>query len=113
MQLVSDKVLFYDFESGAEGQARLPAGAQDRLAEVIENFGVPPEKVIDVQALVGDTSDNVPGVPGIGVKTAAQLDQRIWRPRDAARPRARDQAAEAARGADRPSPSRRASRSGW
>jgi DNA polymerase-1 len=42
-------------------------------AEVFEKFGVPPEKVIDVQALAGDAVDNVPGVPGIGVKTAAQL----------------------------------------
>jgi DNA polymerase-1 len=42
-------------------------------AEVMERFGVPPEKVVDVQALAGDSTDNVPGVPGIGVKTAAQL----------------------------------------
>ncbi len=41
--------------------------------QVIERFGVAPEKVIDVQALAGDSTDNVPGVPGIGVKTAAQL----------------------------------------
>ncbi len=41
--------------------------------EVIEKFGVPAEKVIDVQALAGDPTDNVPGVPGIGIKTAAEL----------------------------------------
>ncbi|MDF3073751.1 MAG: polymerase, partial [Alphaproteobacteria bacterium] len=41
--------------------------------EVFEKFGVPPEKVVDVQALAGDSTDNVPGVPGIGIKTAAQL----------------------------------------
>ena len=41
--------------------------------EVRERFGVPPEKVVDVQALAGDATDNIPGVPGIGVKTAAEL----------------------------------------
>jgi DNA polymerase I len=41
--------------------------------EVFEKFGVPPEKVLDVQALAGDSVDNVPGVPGIGIKTAAEL----------------------------------------
>jgi DNA polymerase-1 len=42
-------------------------------AGVVEKFGVGPERVIDVQALAGDSVDNVPGVPGIGIKTAAQL----------------------------------------
>jgi DNA polymerase-1 len=63
MQLVSDSVVMYDT-------------MKDRRigrAEVIEKFGVPPEKVIEVQALIGDSTDNVPGVPGIGPKTAAQL----------------------------------------
>jgi DNA polymerase I len=63
MQLVNDCVVMYDT-------------MKDRrigIPEVVEKFGVPPEKVIEVQALIGDSTDNVPGVPGIGVKTAAQL----------------------------------------
>ncbi|NPU66607.1 DNA polymerase I [Bradyrhizobium sp. 83012] len=63
MQLVNDCVTMYDT-------------MKDRrigTAEVIEKFGVPPEKVVEVQALAGDSTDNVPGVPGIGIKTAAQL----------------------------------------
>jgi DNA polymerase-1 len=63
MQLVNDCVVMYDT-------------MKDRrigIPEVIEKFGVPPDKVIEVQSLIGDATDNVPGVPGIGVKTAAQL----------------------------------------
>ena len=63
MQLVTDHVTMYDT-------------MKDRrigIPEVIEKFGVPPEKVVEVQALAGDSTDNVPGVPGIGIKTAAQL----------------------------------------
>src|SRR6266446_1148971 len=63
MQLVNDCVIMYDT-------------MKDRrigVPEVVEKFGVPPNKVIEVQALIGDSTDNVPGVPGIGVKTAAQL----------------------------------------
>ena len=41
--------------------------------EVFEKFGVGPDRVVDVQALAGDSVDNVPGAPGIGIKTAAQL----------------------------------------
>ena len=45
--------------------------------KVLEKFGVKPNRVIDVQSLAGDTSDNVPGVPGIGLKIAAELINRF------------------------------------
>ena len=57
-------------------EVRMMDPMRDRLVgpdEVVEKFGVGPDRVIDVQALAGDSSDNVPGVPGIGIKTAAQL----------------------------------------
>jgi DNA polymerase I len=63
MQLVRDCVVMYD--TMKDRQIGIP--------EVMEKFGVPPDKVVDVQSLIGDSTDNVPGVPGIGVKTAAQL----------------------------------------
>lgn len=59
-----------------DGQIALQDPVKQKLmgtAEVMEKFGVPPAKVVDVQALAGDSADNVPGVPGIGVKTAAEL----------------------------------------
>ena len=63
MQLVKPGVRLYDpMKSKVLGNK-----------EVKEKFGVEPNKVIDVQALAGDSSDNVPGVPGIGIKTAAEL----------------------------------------
>jgi len=63
MQLVGPKVAMYD-------------GMKDRqigMAEVVEKWGVTPDRMVDLQALTGDSVDNVPGVPGIGPKTAAQL----------------------------------------
>ncbi len=63
MQLVNDRIVMFDTMKDKK------IGP----AEVMEKFGVPPNKVIEVQSLIGDSTDNVPGVPGIGVKTAAQL----------------------------------------
>lgn len=63
MQLVSPQVWMYD-------------GMKDKqisIPEVIEKWGVPPEKMIDLQSLTGDSTDNIPGIPGIGPKTAALL----------------------------------------
>ena len=64
MQLVQDGVVMRDPIKGLK-----PIGTD----EVFAKFGVTPDKVIEVQALAGDSVDNVPGVPGIGVKTAAEL----------------------------------------
>ncbi|MBV9260225.1 MAG: DNA polymerase I [Pseudolabrys sp.] len=63
MQLVNDCVVMYDTMKDA----------RIGIEQVIEKFGVGPDKVIEVQSLIGDSSDNVPGVPGIGPKTAAEL----------------------------------------
>ena len=63
MQLVSKDIRLYDpMKSKVIGEK-----------EVLEKFGVKPSQVIDVQSLAGDSSDNIPGVPGIGIKTAAEL----------------------------------------
>ena len=63
MQLVSEKIRLYDpMKNKVLGES-----------DVFEKFGVKPNQVIDVQSLAGDSSDNIPGVPGIGVKTAAEL----------------------------------------
>lgn len=63
MQLVGPQVSMYDTMKDR----------QIGVSEVVEKWGVPPEKMIDLQALTGDSVDNVPGIPGIGPKTAAQL----------------------------------------
>jgi DNA polymerase I len=74
MQLVGPLVRFYDFESGQKGKPGYRPERNLDEAAVTERWeGLPPEKIGDVLALMGDASDNVPGVPGIGLKTAAQL----------------------------------------
>ncbi len=69
MQLVSDRVKMYSLSKGGRGNEPLiiePEG-------VVEKMGVKPEQVIDLLGLMGDSSDNVPGIPGIGPKTAKEL----------------------------------------
>ncbi|KQP30886.1 DNA polymerase I [Methylobacterium sp. Leaf104] len=74
MQLVGPLVRFYDFESGAKGKPGYrPERNLDREAIIAKWEGLTPEQIGDALALIGDTSDNVPGVPGIGLKTAAAL----------------------------------------
>ena len=70
--LTSDKDLMQLVGDGVEMMDPMKNKIIDRDG-VIEKFGVPPERVIDVQALAGDSVDNVPGAPGIGIKTAALL----------------------------------------
>jgi DNA polymerase I len=69
MQVIGPGIVMYDPMPGNERHI-----GPD---EVMAKFGVPPEKVVDVQSLSGDSTDNVPGVPGIGIKTAAQLIQEF------------------------------------
>ena len=67
MQIVDERISLLDTMKGKR------SGRE----EVIERFGVPPEQVLEVLGLAGDTSDNIPGVPGIGEKTASGLIQEF------------------------------------
>ena len=67
MQLIEPGVAMYDPASGDRDERRIG------MAEVVDYFGAGPDKVVEIQALAGDSTDNVPGAPGIGLKTAAQL----------------------------------------
>ena len=91
MQLVGERVTMYD---GLRGRSI-------GVDQVREKFGVAPERVIDVQALAGDSTDNVPGVPGIGVKTGAELineygdlDQLLARAGEIKQPKRREKLIE-------------------
>ena len=65
-QIVNDKIHLFHLEKGADG---IDFGPE----QVVEKYGLPPEKIRDYLALMGDASDNVPGVPKVGPKTAVQL----------------------------------------
>lgn len=65
-QIVNDKIHLFHLEKGADG---IDFGPE----QVVEKYGLPPEKIRDYLALMGDASDNVPGVPKVGPKTAIQL----------------------------------------
>lgn len=67
MQIVTEDVTLLDTMKDKESG----------LVEVVERFGVGPERVVDILALAGDSSDNIPGVPGIGEKTATKLIQEF------------------------------------
>jgi DNA polymerase I len=97
MQLIEPGVFMFDPASGQAGAKGAREERRIDRAGVIEYFGVPPEKVVDVQALAGDSTDNVPGAPGIGLKTAAQLieeygdlDQLLARAEEIKQPKRRE-----------------------
>ena len=91
MQLIGPNVSMFDPASGERDERRIGPD------EVKDYFLVPPERVVDVQALAGDSTDNVPGAPGIGIKTAAQLiaeygdlDQLLARAHEIKQPKRRE-----------------------
>lgn len=73
MQLVRPGIMLFEPARGIEGYEGYHAEKRIGFDEVVAKFGVPPHLVCDVQALAGDSSDRVPGVRGIGTKTAAEL----------------------------------------
>ena len=93
-QLVSDRATVLYPMRGVSDLARMtPEAVQDK-------YGVPPERYPEIAALVGETSDNLPGVPGVGVGFAAKWINHVRRPRQRHRPRRRDHRQEG-RGAAR------------
>jgi DNA polymerase-1 len=73
MQLVGPGIAMFDPASGTDKKGSFREERRIDEAAVIDYFGVAPNRVVDVQSLAGDATDNVPGAPGIGIKTAAQL----------------------------------------
>lgn len=73
MQLIGPGVAMFDPASGDQKKGSFREERRIGEPEVIAYFGVAPNRVVDVQSLAGDATDNVPGAPGIGIKTAAQL----------------------------------------
>src|SRR5512145_245632 len=71
-QLVDDRLALYDPMAEASGR-----GGWLRAPEVLAKMGVPPDRVVEYQAILGDKVDNVPGIPGVGEKTAAALIQHF------------------------------------
>src|SRR5207302_6633997 len=70
-QIIDDRIKMFNLRKKAEGK-----NAEFGRKELLADWGITPEQVVDLQTLVGDSVDNVQGVPGIGVKTAAKLLQQ-------------------------------------
>ncbi len=71
----ADKDLAQIIDERVEMMVPDPSGAIKKrgVSEVLEKFGIPPNKIVDYLAFLGDSADNIPGVPGVGTKTAAEL----------------------------------------